>query len=264
MTSPSSAQVPIPPPSTLLLSEGPLDTLKLLALILMTLDHINQALLGGEYASLGYLGRGAYPLFCFAMACHLLRKDPMDRYLQRIMAYALLSQPVYLLAFDEPQLNILFVLCFAAIVSRWLLEQSPFWQHLILGLSLVSFAIKDPFDYDLVGLVFPVALVMILQGRWIGWFWCLLLAAFLNFDLEHVLSYEEGAWSVVFSMTDFFWTTVGVIVVPCLAYGIARVLRGKRYLHRSTFYVYYPAHLALLVLLRLGMGRWPWEIFSFS
>ncbi len=260
----SSSESPIPSPSPWLLTEGSLDTLKLWALLLMTLDHINQALLGGGYASLTYLGRGAYPLFCFAMACHLIRKDPMNRYLRRIMAYALLSQPFYLLAFDEPQINILFILCFTALISRWLLEQSPMWQHLILGLSLVSFVLKDPFDYDLVGLVFPVALVMVLQGRRIGWFWCVLLAMFLNIDLGHLLSYDEGVWSVTFPVADFCWTTAGALVLPIVAYRSSCAIRTRRYLPRLTFYVYYPAHLALLSLLRLGMGKWPWEIFSIS
>ena len=46
-----------------LLTGAALDTLKLTAMILMVIDHINVALFDGAYFCMQALGRGAFPLF---------------------------------------------------------------------------------------------------------------------------------------------------------------------------------------------------------
>ncbi|MCB9639205.1 MAG: hypothetical protein H6727_09965 [Myxococcales bacterium] len=266
MTSPPSSsqsppQTPIPS-SPLVLTEGSLDALKLLALLLMTLDHTNQSILGGHYDILTNLGRAAYPLFCFAMACNLLRNAPLDRYITRMVAFALLSQPFYILAFDESKLNVLFVLCLAALVSRWLLEQSPRTQHIVFALSLLGFFLKDPVEYDVLGLVYPAAITLGLQGHKRGWFWCVLLSPLLNMDLDRVVEHNGGSWDIAFQPKEFLWVTAAVLLLPVAVHWLCKQLRTPRFLPKYLFYVYYPLHLGILALWRLLFVQSPWDIFS--
>ena len=99
------------------LTGAPLDALKLVAMTFMVLDHVNYVCLDEAEPWMFYLGRGAFPLFAFAMACHLYRQMPLDRYLQRLVVFAFLSQPVFVLAFDENVLNIMFTLALGAAVT---------------------------------------------------------------------------------------------------------------------------------------------------
>ena len=57
----------------LAISDGSLETLKWLALTLMTLDHVNKYLLNDSVPALFDAGRIAMPLFAIVLACNLAR-----------------------------------------------------------------------------------------------------------------------------------------------------------------------------------------------
>jgi hypothetical protein len=255
-----SEELPSRPP--LLLQEGSLDTLKVFAALFMLCDHASVILGEGNAEFFRYIGRGSYPLFCFAMACALARRPPsLDAYLLRLVAFALLSQPLYILVFDTTQINILFTLCLAALASRWLLSLQEKQQHLVFFISLFSFLITDPFDYDIIGLLLPAALVLWIEGKRRGWLWTAILLIFLNTDLVAFVSDEEGAFSWVFSW-DIVWTILATYVFFLAGLGGAFFHRGKRYLPRYAMYLFYPIHLAILLLWRLAWGDWPTGMWS--
>ena len=63
----------------LTLSDGTLEALKSLGLVLMTLDHVNKYLLHSEAVLLFDLGRVVMPIFAFVLAYNLARPDAFDR-----------------------------------------------------------------------------------------------------------------------------------------------------------------------------------------
>lgn len=66
-------------PPRLGVSDGTIEALKWLGVILMTLDHLNKYLLHGAVPALFALGRIALPLFTFVLAFNLARPGALDR-----------------------------------------------------------------------------------------------------------------------------------------------------------------------------------------
>lgn len=113
----------------------PLALLKWLALVFMTMDHVNKFVLLGSQPWMYELGRVAMPLFAFVFAHNLagmkVQRSALPRLLKRLFCFAVLAQLPYLLVNDLWKhwwpLNILFTLFFSALIiyfyetwkSRW-------------------------------------------------------------------------------------------------------------------------------------------------
>ena len=74
--------------------------LKIIALIFMFIDHAGKMLFPG-IAEMRYLGRIAFPVYvwCMIVGFHYTRSVP--KYLLRILAVGLLSQPLYMIALNH-------------------------------------------------------------------------------------------------------------------------------------------------------------------
>ena len=77
-----------------------LDTnfLKLVAIISMFIDHVGAAFFP-EYPVFRWLGRLAFPIFCYCMTVGMLYTSNIRRYLGRLGLFAVISQPFWILAF---------------------------------------------------------------------------------------------------------------------------------------------------------------------
>jgi hypothetical protein len=244
------------------LTGASLDTLKLLAMVFMVLDHINTVCLGETAPWMFYVGRGAFPLFAFAMACHLYRQTPLDRYVQRLVVFALISQLVYVLAFDEVVLNILFTLALAAMVAPWLVAQTPWHRHVLFALALSSVFIEDAIDLDLLGIVLPAAFVSAMKGQRFSLLWIWIILIFLNLEIGDVAGLERVGLVLNESSLDPLLTISSTIVLPWVSYAFCRHLSGERFLPRYTLYWFYPGHLLLLVIWRVMQGNLPTEVLA--
>jgi len=244
------------------LTGASLDTLKLLAMILMVLGHINTVCLGESAPWMFYLGLGAFPLFAFVMACHLYRQTPLDRYVQRLVVFALISQLVYVLAFDEFVLNILFTLALAAMVAPWLVVQAPWRRHALFALTLCSVFIEDAIDFDLLGIVLPAAFVSVMHRQRFALLWLCIILVFLNLEMGDVASLERGRIALnSFSLAPVLTIAITVLL-PWVSYALCRQLSGERFLPRYTLYWFYPGHLLLLAIWRLMHGGLPSEVLA--
>ena len=86
---------------------APLDFVKLVAAIAMTGGHINASLFNGDYLLLWRLDRIPFPLFCFVIACNLLRGTPTPRYVQMLLLLGIATQPIYALVLPPYLANVL-------------------------------------------------------------------------------------------------------------------------------------------------------------
>lgn len=201
------------------MTSGGRELLKWLALVLMTGDHVLTVFGLGYVPVVSELGRVAFPLFALVMAYNLAQ-DGADagKSARRLAAWGLVATPAATLAFGQVlPLNVL--LTFAAAAGCvWALERRQ-W-------ALVAF----------LGLVAPVALDYAWPGVWLvlaAWYWyrgqggrpwlawgCMGL----------VCAYNGNAWAL--------------LALPALRLGHVAwpIPRSGR-----AFYVYYVAHLALLV-----------------
>ena len=108
-------------------SDGSLEALKWVGLLLMTGDHANKYLLQEASVALYALGRLAMPLFGFVLMAHLARPGARQagvhgRVMRRLAVLALLATPAFVQLVGWWPLNILATLWLATLIV-WLIEQ---------------------------------------------------------------------------------------------------------------------------------------------
>ena len=120
------------------------DFLKLIAVLSMTVDHVG-AVFFPEYPVFRWIGRMAFPLFCYCMTVGLLYTHDIRRYLARLGVFALLSQPFWILAFNADDFlgnllnfNIFFTL-FVSLLAMWGFKEHnwPLFLGCVLLLAFV-------------------------------------------------------------------------------------------------------------------------------
>jgi hypothetical protein len=236
------------------LEGAPLDTIKTAAAVLMLADHVNSSLLGGTVLFAWRVGRIAFPLFCFVLACHLVRGVDLKRYVHVLLILAIVTQPFFTAAFPwwPMQGNILFTLAAGAALAAALLRSSTAVQHLALGIgAIVALAwpewARSGVDFGLAGMLLPSAITLMLAGRLGHVFWLALLLFGLN---AGVLRTEPWLYGVT---VDGLFAVLGLLsIVAC-----ASLRQGRpRFLPRYALHAFYPGHLIALAAarwLRLGM-----------
>lgn len=203
------------------MTSGGRELLKWVALVLMTGDHVNRALLGGQYVGLADAGRLVFPLFALVLACNLVRLQAIQPALQRLAIAALVAQVPYYLAFGYAMpLNVLATFAVAlCVLLLWIRERE------ILA-CLVGLALSPLVDYGLPG----VALVFFAWCWFRGQRWAALGVAGA---MAGVCFYNGNAWAL--AALPLAWALGGLQV------DLPR--------WRWTFLGYYLAHLMVLALL---------------
>lgn len=130
------------------------DLLKLVAIAAMLLDHIGGAFFP-ETPIFRWIGRLAFPLFCYCMTVGLLYTHDIRRYLGRLAIFAVVSQPFWILAFNADDIlgnltnwNIFFTL-FLSLLAMWGLTTRRWWLF-VLGVLVLAFG---SFDYNYNGVI---------------------------------------------------------------------------------------------------------------
>jgi hypothetical protein len=216
-------------PPRLALSSGSIEALKWLALVLMTLDHVNTFLYNGKFPALFKLGRVAMPIFGFVLAYNLARPHALEdgvygRAMKRLALFGLLASPVFVAMVGWLPLNILFTLLLAATVM-YLIEKDGRWRVMA-------------------ALVLLIAGGALVEFQWFGVLYC--LAAWLYCKRPswlRLIAWIAAAASL-HAINHNPWALAALPVIFAFAHVRVRVPRL-----RLVFYVYYPAHLGLLWIL---------------
>lgn len=198
-------------------SDGTLEALKWLALLLMVADHSNKYLLHDASHTLFNAGRIAMPLFVFVLAYNLARPDAYkrgahSRTMKRLALFGLLATPPFialggLLAGWWP-LNILFALLSMTAIIYFLEQQTKsgylsacavfiiggssvefWWSILAFGIALWCYC-KKPHIAPLI-----IAMVALLSLRIInGNYWALAALPFLFASTTVTLPVPRYQW----------------------------------------------------------------------
>lgn len=72
--------------------------IKIIAIAAMTIDHVGTVFFP-EYPAFRWIGRIAFPLFCYCLTVGMLYTHDIRKYALRLGAFALISQPFWILAF---------------------------------------------------------------------------------------------------------------------------------------------------------------------
>ena len=216
--------------------------LKLIAMLSMLIDHVGMLLFPGIRV-LRIIGRLAFPIFAFMIAEGCAHTRSRRDYFLKITAMALLCQIVYAVAEQSLYQCVLVTFSLSVLtilaIDRFLLKRD--WVScLLLTGALAAVAVMTLLlprlladtdygvDYGFWGVLLPVAVYYLPRKR------DKLLAAAMILTLLG-LTVGGRQW-------------YGLLAVPLLA--LYNGHRGKWKL-KYAFYIFYPAHLALLHLISL-------------
>jgi hypothetical protein len=196
----------------------------------MTIDHVNTFIYDGAFPALFNMGRVAMPIFGFVLAYNLARPGALEngvhvRTMKRLALFGLLASPVFVALVGWDRLNIMFTLLLATAVI-YLLAKDGRWHVAGAVLLLATFGIIVEFQWF--GVLFGVAAWI--YCRHPGW---LTLLAWV------------AAGASLYAINHNHWALAALPVIFT-----ASRLRLHVPRLRHLFYVYYPAHLGVLWLVR--------------
>ena len=222
------------------------DFLKLIALLSMIVDHVGSAFFP-ELVGFRAIGRLAFPLFCYCMTVGLLYTHDVKKYLLRLGAFALISQPFYLFAFHPRDflvefwnLNIFFTL-FLSLLAMWGFKTRRYWLFAAVVFVLAWFN----FDYSVTGVMLMLIFYLCRNRPAIGaaLYTLIYLGGFFGVQQGAYLSMDVGAYT--FSVTVF-----ALAMLPLIFLRTNTHIKVPKYV----FYAAYPAHLAVIAAVRLATG----------
>ena len=222
-----------------------LDTnfLKIIAIITMTVDHIGGAFFP-QYPVFRWIGRMTFPLFCYCMTVGMLYTHDIKKYFLRLGAFALISQPFWILAFNSDDilgnllnLNIFFTLI-VSLAAAWGVKERKWWLF-IAGVVLLNVV---NFDYAMTGLI--LILIFYLSRNKPLWgavvYTLTYLPALFNGSPEDPLALVIGGHAIGFEI----FALLALPLIYCHTHVNPRISKWF-------FYAYYPAHLLVIYLLQL-------------
>lgn len=203
-------------------SSGSAEALKWLALVAMTLDHVNTFALDRAHPALYAIGRIAFPLFALVLASNLARPGvDLWRVCRRLAGFGFIALLPFVLLQHALPLNVMFTFALAvAVIALWTRSQHSAAVVLFVAGSLFV-------DYQWAGVT------LILAG-WAYFRTGRATAAGLALVALVALAWPNGnLWAV----TALPVALAGEAVAP----HVPRL--------RWAFYAYYPAHLVVLALM---------------
>ena len=223
--------------------------LKIIACISMFCDHIGDAFIG-KLTFLNYIGRLAFPLFCFQIVQAYIHTHDIKKYILRLSLFALISQIPFMLfyhiVFDSFAINVIFTLLFG-LFTILIYDKYNKSVGACFCLLLGIIAQVCQFDYGFLG-VFIIFMFYVLRNKKTAMSLVFALAVLIRYSiplLQYGLSlsylFSNGKYSMMVYSTIFS-------IVPILFYN-GKKGKNAKYL----FYIFYPVHLLILSVISIIM-----------
>lgn len=221
-----------------------LDTnfIKVVAIISMTFDHVGNVFFP-EYPVFRWIGRIAFPLFCYCLTVGMLYTHDIKKYVLRLSVFALISQPFWILAFNADDiignifnLNIFFTLV-VSLLTTWGFKEKK-WLLFIAGIVLLNVV---NFDYAMTGPVLMLIFYLCRNRPWLGaLIYTLTYLPAINGSMEDPLALKIGTHAIGFEI-------FALLALPFIYFHTNTKLKISKWF----FYIYYPAHLFVIFLLQM-------------
>ena len=205
--------------------------MQIIAMLTMLIDHIGYIFFPYDLAW-RYIGRIAFPIYCYALVQGHIHTSSRLRYLRRLLLIALIAQIPYNLALDPGGWNVVFTLLLSAAVLALLDKLPKLWYGIPVVIIAVLIMDHLPLDYNAYGLL------LVLIFRYTRSYWLVLahfaLNVFYLFYYYWLVQMASIAPTILIALTPAFW-----------------VFLEKRRLPRWVWWSFYPAHLAILAMVKI-------------
>ena len=231
--------------------------LKIIALIFMFCDHAGKMLLPGVL-EMRMLGRIAFPLYCWCMVVGFHYTRSVPKYLLRLLAIGLVSQPLYMAGLNhtwqEPNI---FLTLFVALCGLWGIREKKFLSHIWAPVIALLLSHLLNVDYGWKGVLLVFLLWAVKDSR----------PGIAAVMVAFCLFWGSGSYTVTsffgWNFVGFTRTKIGIMLQPFLKLQALALLSlplllwnlpGRVRLPKWAGYAIYPVHLALLIALEYAMG----------
>ena len=210
------------------------------------------------------VGRIAFPLFAYQIAVGAEKTRSMPRYLGRLFLFALISEPLYYMAFSRRELSVrdfwdslcalnftnvfftLFLGALAIYAYQFLQKRFPkrAWIPSLPVFLLILFVSGYvDCDYGMAGVLLIVCLYLAKTKK--SKMLVIVLWSLWLYLLDQAFNGHGFVWNQVSGLHVGYALGAAAACVPVLLYNGQR---GKSW--KWFFYIFYPAHLAVLLLIR--------------
>lgn len=257
--------------------------LKVIALAFMLVDHMGVAIFPGVQ-ELRIIGRIAFPIYCWCMVVGFCCTRCVWKYLLRILAVGLISQPVYAFAmnhlgtaesaireilaagtlfrngnlftvlgaiYSKPNI---FLTLFLALSALWGIREKRFLSHLWAPAAAMILAVVLGADYGWKGVLFILLLYACRTSR--PAIAAVMIAFFLFWGTAYGVTQslfgiplklnDLPSWLSVLLTPWFRMETYGLLSMPLILIRFPKNLKMSKWVG----YALYPAHLILLMILK--------------
>lgn len=234
-------------------------TLKIIAVITMLTDHIGAGILGriitmqgiysgsvyNVYSVMRYIGRLAFPIFCFLLVEGFMHTHNVKKYATRLFVFALISEIPFDLfvsgrIVDTSAQNVYFTL-FIGLICMWACDMSEESERISVGIKpvleflimiagmYVSYVLRT--DYAAIGVV------------------CIMILYWTRFDKKR---------QIIAGAVSFAWEiSASFAFIPIALYNKNRGINLKYF-----FYAFYPVHLLVIYIICVIMGIAGYEVYN--
>lgn len=221
------------------------DFLKLVAIISMLIDHIGGAFYP-QYPVFRWLGRLAFPIFCYCLTVGFLYTHDIKKYFGRLLLFAVISQPIYAWKVDPTAFwenltnwNIFFTLILS-LLFMWGITRRRWYGICTAVLALLTLGIWN-FDYSFTGVILMLIFYFCRRKPMLG-------AAL------YCLSYLPALWgspgdplALMVGGHAVDWTIFSLLAAPLIFYPTHTGVKINKWF----FYGFYPVHLAAIALVKM-------------
>ena len=230
------------------------NSLKILAMILMLLDHLWATIVPGNQWMTN-IGRMAFPIFAFLIVEGFIHTSNFKKYLKRLFIFALISEIPFNLIYTGSMIfpfhqNVLFTLllgflCINEIdkMKKTISFKSRFGSSLkillFLLVSIVGFV-----DYGLTG-VLTIIVFFVFRDCKLSWLWEL-----ISLILLYIVFFKGQSVIVNIGSFEYFLSLQGIGILSLIPIWFYNGTKGKKNKFiQYAFYLFYPVHMLAIYLI---------------
>lgn len=230
------------------------NSLKILAMILMLLDHLWATIVPGNQWMTN-IGRMAFPIFAFLIVEGFIHTSNFKKYLKRLFIFALISEIPFNLIYTGSMIfpfhqNVLFtlllgLLCINEIdkMKKTTSFKSRFGSSLkillFLLVSIVGFV-----DYGLTG-VLTIIVFFVFRDCKLSWLWEL-----ISLILLYIVFFKGQSVIVNIGSFEYFLSLQGIGILSLIPIWFYNGTKGKKNKFiQYAFYLFYPVHMLAIYLI---------------
>ena len=234
--------------------------IKVVAMITMLIDHMGVALFP-QYRIMRIIGRIAFPIYAYCLTVGCVYTKDIVKYVERLLLLALISQPLYVIGLHHAS-NALYAYSFAEEPLRAALQfYKASWEtpSIFLALTMGVILIWSIRERRLIITLAVAVLCWLIERRLMnysyGWKGIVLMALFYLFCDKPIISFPIVAafmfwWGRQSGGFSLFGVSFGTQMFALLALPLIYIpMHSGLRLNKWIFYFFYPAHLALIILL---------------